>query len=74
LDEEGLEFLRVGTVEKVGYAEFGFVVVPSRLLKISGKEGDGLREVGELRRLISAVVSAWWAAGWTAGVSAGWAA
>jgi hypothetical protein len=67
VDEEGLEFLRVGTVEKVGYSDFGFVVVPSRLLEISGKEGDGLREVGELRRLISAVVSAWrttWWVGW----------
>jgi hypothetical protein len=59
LDEKGLEFFRIGTVEKVRYAGFGFVVIPSRLLDISGKEGDGLREIGELWRLISAVVSAW---------------
>jgi hypothetical protein len=66
LNEEGLEFFWIGTVKKVGYSEFGFVVIPSWLLKVSGKEGDGLREIGELRRLISAVVSAWGTAWWAA--------
>jgi hypothetical protein len=46
-------------------------------VEISGKEGDGLREVGELRRLISAVVSAWrtaWWAGWGAAWMTAWRA
>jgi hypothetical protein len=66
LDEERLEFLRIGTIGKVGYADFGLCIVPSRLLKVSGEEGDGLCMIGELRRLISAVVSAWGTTWWTA--------
>jgi hypothetical protein len=59
LDEEALEFLQVGTMELVGFTEFGFHVSPSGLLNVSSEEGDGLCEFRELQRLVSAVVSAW---------------